>query len=307
MRQHLLVLWGMATLLMASSVNGGEPIEGIGPIGDLKQVATEFAFTEGPAADYQGNLYFTDIPKTTIHRLTADGKVEVFTNRSRRTNGLMFGRAGELYACEMEGQLVVWNVEKKERRVLVDIYDGKPLNAPNDLVLDRAGGVYFTDPHFGAEDPLPQGGTYVYYWSNKEGVRRITDNLSAPNGIMLSPDEKTLYVFPSGSDKMLSYPVQAPGVLGEQSEFYQLRPGGKGADGATVDAKGNLYITSHLGVEVASPAGEPLGVIECPEKPANVTFGGPELKVLYITARSSLYAAQMEVAGHRFGRRGDDQ
>ncbi len=288
-------------LIMGGNLAGGEGIPGIGPTEPVEKVAGGFQFTEGPAADHQGNLYFTDIPKTTIHRLTSDGKVEVFTDQSGRSNGLMFGPKGELYACEMAGQLVVWDVEKRERRVLADKYDGKPLNAPNDLVLDRQGGIYFTDPHFGAANPLPQGGTCVYYWSAKEGVRRVTENLPAPNGVMLSPDEKTLYIFPSGSATMLSFPVEEPGKLGPQREFYELQPGGNGADGATIDSKGNLYITSHLGIEVVDPAGKALGVIECPEKPANVTFGGPDLKTLYITARTSLYAAPMEVKGHRFG------
>lgn len=301
MTAERLRLWLTATLLTAFSPLGAEPIPGIGPVGDMEQIATGFAFTEGPASDQGGNLYFTDIPKTTIHRLTREGKIEVFTDQSRRTNGLMFGPRGELFACEMDGQLVVWNVEKKERRVLADEYQGNRLNAPNDLVLDRSGGIYFTDPHFGARDPLPQGGTFVYYWSNKGGLRRVTENLPAPNGVMLSPDEKTLYVFPSGSAMMVAYPVEASGQLGPRRDFYELQPGGNGADGATIDSRGNLYITSHLGVEVVDPSGKALGVIACPEKPANVTFGRPDLKTLYITARTSVYAARMEATGHRFG------
>jgi gluconolactonase len=279
-----------------------EMIPGVGPLGEMTKIASGFQFTEGPADDGHGNLYFTDIPNNTIHRLSADRRVEVFTSESRRSNGLMFASKGRLLACEMSGQLVAWDVEKKERQVLADDYKGKPFNAPNDLVIDREGGVYFTDPHFGAANPLPQGGTCVYYWTEAKGLRRVTDNLPAPNGVMLSPDEKTLYVFPSGSSTMLAYPIQSPGELGEKREFYSLRPGGNGADGATIDSKGNIYITSHLGVEVVAPNGKHLGIIECPEKPANVTFGGTDLKTLYITARTSLYAAPMQVAGHRFGK-----
>lgn len=299
--QRGIVVWAVLLVALDWSFAQGAGIPGIGPTKPVEKVAGGFQFTEGPAADHQGNLYFTDIPKTTIHRLSPAGKVEVFTDQSRRSNGLMFGPQGELYACEMAGQLVVWDVEKKQRRVLAAEYDGKPLNAPNDLVIDRQGGIYFTDPHFGAEDPLPQGGTAVYYWSAEAGAQRVTDYLPAPNGVMLSPDETVLYIFPSGSATMLAYPIEKPGKLGPQRNFYELQPGGKGADGATVDSKGNLYITSHLGIEVVDPAGKALGVIECPEKPANVTFGGPDLKTLYITARTSLYSAPMEVEGHRFG------
>lgn len=280
-----------------AAASAQETIEGIGPRGELKRVATGFDFTEGPAADAKGNVYFTDIPKTTIHRLTPEGKVEAFTRESRHANGLMLDRQGRLVACEMAGQLVAWDLEKRQRHVLADQFEGKRFNAPNDLAIDAHGGIYFTDPHFRAPQPLPQGETRVYYWSPEGGVRRVTEGLPVPNGVVLSPDGKTLYVLPSGSDVMLAYEVKQPGELGEKRDFYRLREGGRGADGGTVDSQGNLYITSHLGVEVVSPTGKGLGVIKVPEKPTNVTFGGLKRSTLYITAQRSLYAAEMLVAG----------
>jgi gluconolactonase len=152
--------------------------------------------------------------------------------------------------------------------------------------------------------PLPQEVTAVYYVSADGKVTRLIDDLKAPNGVILSPDEKTLYVIPSQQAEMMAYPVEAPGKLGKGRVFCTLKQAegksGTGGDGLTVDSKGNLYITSGLGLQVYNPEGKLLGIIAFPEQPANVTFGGPELKTLYVTARTSLYTCPMEVKGHRF-------
>lgn len=290
-------------LALVGCAGAAEPIPGIGPAGEIQRLHTGFGFTEGPADDGHGNLYFSDIPNATIRRVAADGQLTVFTDQSNRANGLMFSRTGELIACEMSGRLVAWDVEAKTRRVLAEEYGGKPFNAPNDLVLDSHGGVYFTDPAFGAPQPPPQGTMGVYYYDGKGNVTRVAEDLPAPNGILLSPDERTLYLLPSGEPTMWAYEVTEPGKLGRRTEFCRLAGRGQfsGADGATLDTQGNLYITSQLGIQVFDSAGKALGVIELPEQPANVTFGGPDRKTLYVTARTSLYAAPMQVAGHRFG------
>jgi gluconolactonase len=292
------------TALTAAAVDAGEPIPGIGPAGEIKQLHTGFAFTEGPATDGKGNLYFSDIPNARIHHIGAEGAISVFTDQSRHSNGLMFNAAGELVACEMDGQLAVWNVETKERRVLIDGYDGKRFNAPNDLVIDRQGGIYFTDPHYRAPDPWPQGKTCVYYLSKDGEVTRLIDDLVAPNGVILSPDETTLYVFPSSETAIRAYAIQSPGKIGAGRDFFTVRtaegkPAG-GCDGVTIDTQGNVYLTTGLGVVVVSPEGKQLGVIELPEHPANVTFAGPEGKTLYATAQKSLYVVPMHSQGHRF-------
>jgi len=292
---------GFLIALLASFASGAEPILGIGPTGEIKQLHTGFSFTEGPAADGKGNLFFSDIPNAQIHKLDSTGKLTVFSDQSGHSNGLMFNAAGELVACEMDGQLAAWNVETKQRRALVEGYQEKRFNAPNDLEIDRQGGIYFTDPHYLAPKPLPQEKTCVYYLTSQGEVTRLIDDLAAPNGIALSPDEKTLYVFPSQSSHMRAYPVKSPGQIGTGKDFYTIRaPNGEtagGCDGVTVDTQGNLYLTTDLGIQVVSPAGKLLGTIELPEKPANVTFGGPERKTLYATARSSLYAMPMESQG----------
>jgi gluconolactonase len=282
-----------------------EPIPGIGPVGEIEKVRGEFRFTEGPAWNARDNsLYFTDIPAQRIYRLHDAGKFSVFLEPSRHANGLMFDAAGTLYACEMDGRVVAIDVQTKDISVLADEYDRKRFNAPNDLVIDRAGGVYFTDPHFRAPEPLPQGTTAVYYIDPDGEVTRLIDDLQAPNGVLLSPDEKTLYVVPTLQKEMMAYRIEAPGRIGKGRVFCTLKqsPAGRvpGGDGLTVDTEGNLYITSELGVQVFNPEGDLLGVIRFPEQPANVTFGGEDLQTLYVTARTSLYSAKMEAKGHAF-------
>jgi gluconolactonase len=218
----------------------------------------------------------------------------------------MFNREGELVACNMGGELVAWNVTTKEKRVLAGEFEGKRFNAPNDLVIDAAGGIYFTDPMFRAPQPLPQEVQAVYYRNADGKVTRVVGDAPAPNGVLLSRDEKSLYVLPSMSAEMQAYPVEGPGQLGEMRVFCKVKnPPGRdrgGCDGATIDEHGNLYLTTALGVQVFSPSGEALGVIEVPEQPSNCTFGGPDGKTLYVTARTSLYSFPMLVQGHWFAR-----
>ena len=151
-----------------------------------------------------------------------------------------------------------------------------------------------------------QGEEAVYYRNAEGKVTRLATGLAgkAPNGVILSPDEKTLYVVCSMQDEVMAYPVEQSGTIGEGKVFARLkqREGQSegGGDGLTLDVKGNLYITSGLGVQIFSPDGKLLGVIALPEQPANVTFGGPDRKTLYATARTSLYAVPMEAQGHAF-------
>ena len=294
----------MLALLFAATLAAQEPIPGIGPKGPATKVAGGFGFIEGPAADGQGNLYFSDIPNARIHKLDAQGKVTVFREKSNKSNGLMVDGKGRILACEMDGAVVALSADGQGREVLADQHNGKPLNAPNDLVIDKTGGIYFTDPMYGAKTPLPQGKTCVYYLPKGGKPVRLLDNLPNPNGVILSPDEKTLYVIPSSQRQMMAYPVEAPGKLGAGRVFCELaqrRPGGNsGGDGLAVDVQGNLYITAETGVQVWSPAGKLLGTLVFPEQPANCDFGGPGNKTLYATARTGLYQVELEIPGHRF-------
>lgn len=306
---HYKMFAGFVLLLMFSAplvaADENAAIPGIGPIGEIKKLHTDLKFTEGPAADGQGNLFFSDIPANRIYKLDAAGALSVFLEPSNHTNGLMVTGTGRLAACEMDGRIVEIDLATKAVTALTDNYNGKRYNAPNDLVIDRQGGIYFTDPRFRAPMPLPQEKEAFYYRAADGKVTRLGDNLAAPNGIILSPDEQTLYVIPSLQKEMMAYKVLGPGKLDEGRVFFSLEqaPNAKapgGGDGLTVDVNGNLYITSGLGLQVVSPAGKLLGIIKFPEQPANVTFGGKDNKTLYATARTSLYSAPMEIQGHVF-------
>lgn len=295
----------LITLAVASAADA-PAIPGIGPVGAVQKLHSGFAFVEGPAADRAGNLYFSDIPNEKIMKLDAGGKLSVFREKSNAANGLMVNAKGEIVACEMgSGQIAAYSPDGRERRALAAEYQGKRFNAPNDLVIDKQGGIYFTDPQFRAPMPLPQTIRSVYYLSADGKVTRLFDkDLPAPNGVILSPDEKTLYVIPSASAEMMAYPVLSPGKVGDGHVYCKLkqRAGQQngGGDGVAIDTKGNLYIASALGIQVFDPAGKHLGTIEFPEQPANCDFGGADMKTLYVTARTSLYAVKMEAQGHVF-------
>lgn len=309
---------GLLLLAAATAAEQNKTIPGIGPAGEIEKVHGGFAFTEGPAHDAEGNIYFTDIPSNRILKVNTEGKLSTFLENSKGCNGLMFYDENRLIACQgNEGRIVVITVKTKEIDALADKYNGKRFNRPNDLVVDRRGGVYFTDPLFG-QGEASQDKMAVYYVSSEGKVSRLIDDLPRPNGVILSPDEKTLYVLPSGSPNVMAYQVEGPGKIGPGKVLCKLeqKPESKmprGGDGLTVDTKGNLYLTQPdlQAIQVVSPEGKTLGLIKFPERPSNCTFGGRDMKTLFVTANSpktstlpqsgSLYAVRMEATGHRFG------
>ena len=286
-----------------SCLRAVEPIPNIGPVGEIEKWHGDLKFTEGPTWGPDNALYFTDIPANRIYR-TDDKTLKVFVEPSGHCNGLMYS-GGTLYACSMDGALLAFD-EQGHPTTLAEQYQGKRFNAPNDLVVDRSGGVYFTDPRFRAPEPWPQGIEAVYYRAADGTVTRIISDLNekGPNGVILSPDEKTLYVVCTFQAQVMQYPVTSPGKIGPGAVFAVLKQpegeSGTGGDGLTIDTKGNLYITSRLGIQVIAPDGKWLGLIEFPEQPANATFGGPDMKTLFATARTGLYAVPMAATGHQF-------
>jgi gluconolactonase len=307
---HAIALASLLALTMTHVGRGedapGGAIEGVGPVGKVEKVKGGFEFVEGPAADKHGDIYFSDIPASRVYRLGADGQTSIFREPSGHTNGSMFNSEGELVSCEMDGRLVVVSADGKQVRPLAAAYMGNRFNAPNDLVVDSADGVYFTDPQFRAPNPLPQGVTAVYYVGGGGAVKRLIDDLKAPNGVILSVDEKTLYVVPSMQEEVMVYAVESPGKLGPAKVFCRLKQAagqqGHGGDGLTIDSEGRLYIATGLGLQVFDAKGKHLGTIETPEPPANVTFGGADFQTLYVTARTSVYRAKMKATGHRFAK-----
>jgi len=254
----------------------------------------KYKFTEGPAVDAKGNVFFTDIPNNRIHKWSvADGKMSVWREDSGGANGLFFDKKGNLLACEGNRGRVTSITPKGEVTVLADKYDGKRFNKPNDLWVDPAGGVYFSDPVYGRYKVV-QGGEHVYYISpDGKKVTRVIDDMTRPNGIVGTPDGKVLYVADHGGRKVYRYDIGKPGALLGKKEFARVA-----CDGMTLDSEGNVYLTSDA-VLVYNSKGKRIERIDTPQRPANVCFSGADLKTLFITARSSVYTLKMRVKGVR--------
>lgn len=299
----ILFLTALASALVSAQACAQEPIPGIGPRGEPVKRHTGFKFTEGPAADKDGNVYFTDIPNNRIHKSSVDGTLSTFLEDSQATNGLMFDAAGRLLGCQGKlRRLVAIDVSSKKITELAG-----DMNVPNDLVIDKTGGVYVTDPDIKSVHYVPREGNSGGKGEGK--AKKIITDLPRPNGVLLSPDEKTLYVLPSGSAKVMAYPIESPGSIGPGKVFFTLaenpkNPGRPGGDGLTVDSRGNLYLTrpSMKMIQVVDPAGKELGRIPLPEEPSNCTFGGADMKTLFVTAQTSLYTIPMDAVGHRFAK-----
>ena len=265
----------------------------------VEKVAEGFSFTEGPAVDKFGNVYFTDQPNDRIHKWSVDdGKVTVFLEKTGRANGTYFDKKGNLLTCsDMDNE--IWRINmKKKHVVIVKDFEGKKLNGPNDLWVHPNGGIYFTDPlykrGYWTRDPaMQQSGQHVYYLSpNGKKLIQVAVDLRQPNGIIGTPDGKKLYVADIGAGKTYVYDIQRDGTLANKKLFCEM-----GSDGVTLDNKGNLYITGK-GVTVFNPNGEQIAQIPITAGwTANVCFGGKDRDILFITASQSLYTLKMKVKG----------
>ncbi len=265
---------------------------------EVRRLATGYAFTEGPAWDAaNGRCLFTDIPANHINWVTLEGETGVFVDQSESANGLLYAPDGTLLACRHGGRDVVrYSAEGEVIETLADAYDGKRLNSPNDLCMDAAGNVYFTDPRFGPMDNLEQDAQAVYLRRTDGTVVRVVDDMPKPNGIEVSRDGSTLFVADSERGHVRAYPILEDCTVGAGWELGQaVAPEDGVPDGMTLDADGNVYCTSSGGVWVFTPKGQCLGRIATPETPSNCTFGGPDGKTLLITARTSVYAIDLAV------------
>ena len=266
----------------------------------LTLVSDEYEFTEGPAVDKNGDIYFTDQPNDRIVKWdAATNTVSDYMKPSGRANGLYFDHDGNLLAAADEKN-ELWSIAPdKKVTVLIGDYDGKKLNGPNDLWVDLAGGIYFTDPFYKRpwwEHSEPeQSARRVYYLSKGSSIPKIVaEDFEQPNGIIGSPDGKMLYISDIGAKKTFVYTVDANGNLSNKKLFTDM-----GSDGMTLDNLGNLYLTGK-GVTVFNSKGEQIEHIDVPENwTANVTFGGPDQKTLFITAMDSAYTLEMNVNGVR--------
>ena len=263
----------------------------------LKKLSDKYSFTEGPAADKKGNVYFTDQPNNKIIKWSVKGELSVFMENAGRANGLYFDHEGNLLACADEKN-EIWKIDQnKKTTVLVNDFEGKRLNGPNDLWVDPKGGIYFTDPFYKRDywthtfKEIEK--ECVYYLSpDKSKITNVDNELVKPNGIIGTSDGKTLFVADIGANKTYSYTINSDGSLGKKTLFTE-----SGSDGMTRDEAGNIYLTGK-GVNVFNPKGEKIAHIDVPEPwTANVCFGGKKFKTLFITASKSVYTLEMNVRG----------
>jgi gluconolactonase len=252
-------------------------------------------FTEGPAADLAGNVYFSDIPQSKIYRWDAEtGTIGLVRAQTRGANGLMFDRSGTLIVAEMDGKRVSADDLRGHVATLADSHAGQPLHMANDLWIDAQNGIYFSDfiGPFGSDGEKVQ----VYYIapSSNGGARtvsRATDDLVAPNGVIGSPDGRNLYVTDGATGKTWRYPVLAPGRLGPRALFAPVA-----ADGMAVDANANIYLSGR-GFSVWSPQGHRIADVSMDQQITNLTFGGVDRKTLLLTARGGIYTVRASIAG----------
>jgi gluconolactonase len=264
----------------------------------VDKVATGFTFTEGPAWSPAGFLIFSDIPVNRLLQFTAGEPSKVFRENSNGANGNRFDAQGRLYTCESHSRRVTRTDKKGKVEVVAERWQGKRLNAPNDIAIRKEGDVYFTDPAFGNQQDARELDFFgVYHISRKGELEVIARPAGRPNGVALSPDGRRLYVGNSDERNVRVYDVDKSGsALNERI----LISGIEGVpDGICVDEKGDLYVAAKR-MEAFTADGKPLGHIALEETPSNCAFGDPDLGSLYVTARTSVYRVRLNVKGFSY-------
>lgn len=297
MKIRLLVLLLMLFTLKSTDAQEDSLSDILMPGAELIKLAGEFSFTEGPAADKAGNVYFTDQPNDRIMKWSTGGELSTFMQPSGRSNGMFFDRHDNLWSCADEKN-EIWKITPgKEPEVIPLKYEDQLMNGPNDLWVSPEGNIFFTDPFYKRSwwkhSEMPQEKQCVYFMSaDRLTLKRVEEELLQPNGIVGTPDGKTLYVADIRGNKTWSYTINADGSLSDKKLFCEL-----GSDGMTIDSKGNIYLTGK-GVTVFDKTGKQLGNIPVPENwTANICFGGKNRKALFITASKGLYTIRTRVKG----------
>jgi len=266
----------------------------------INKIAGGFQFTEGPVWHPDGYLLFSDIPANTIYKWQLGKQVEIFRKPSGNANGNTFDKIGRLVTAE-HGNRRISRTEKNGNVItLVNKYQDKNLNSPNDLVVKSDGSIYFTDPPYGIKSDQQELGFYGVYRLESEGnLTLLIDDFIRPNGIVFSPDETKLYISDSQKSQIRVFDINSDGLLENGIVFATLEPPSKkgAADGMKVDTKGNVYCTGPRGIWVFSPESNLLGIIETPEPPANLAWGDSDYQTLYITARTSIYSIRSKIPG----------
>lgn len=300
-----LVLSAAATAAQFQIENAAEFARCVASDAKVTRLATDMGFIEGPAwiPEDGGYLAFSDIPNNQLKKWTAAGGVTTLRTPSHNANGNFRAASGALLTCEHSGRRVAILEKGGQLRTLVDSYDGKKLNSPNDVVVKRDGSVWFTDPEYGLRnnpqtkqrEGKEQTANHVFRHDPKTGkTTAVVSDCVQPNGLAFSPDEKILYIADSGSPRHIrAFDVAAGGTVGNGRVFCKIDKGGP--DGIRVDKEGRVWSSAGDGVHIFAPEGKLIGKIITPEAPANLCFGGAEGKTLFITARKSLYSIPVKV------------
>jgi gluconolactonase len=297
--------WLLLALLAVDPSETAKPI--VPPDAKLEKVWGEGEFTEGPAYGPDGCVYFSDIGDRIMRYDPATDKTTEYRNPSGRANGLDFDPQGRLVAAEGADSGGLRRITRTEKdgkiAVLADRWKGKKFNSPNDLTIDLKGRIYFSDPRYVGDEPREIDTESVYRIDPDGKLTQLITDVEKPNGVILSPDMKTLYVAdsnPKGKQQLLAFPLKEDGSVGAKRVLYDFGKG-RGIDGMVVDAKGNLYAAAGDGdtggVYVFSPEGKRLGFIPTPETPSNCAFGDKDRKTLYMTAGKSLYRIRTNAEG----------
>jgi gluconolactonase len=260
-------------------------------------ISDQFKFTEGPAVNKNGDVFFTDIVEGKIWKYSTEGELSLFMDKTGHSDGMYFDKKGNLITAADEKN-EIWQISPdKKVKVLLDNFEGKRFNGPNDLWIDAKGGIFFTDPYYQRpywERKKPDlSNQSVYYFPKGSKTAFLLDSsFVRPNGIIGSADGKNLFVADIGDKKTYKYDIGKNGILFNRRLFFD-----QGSDGMTLDNRGNLYLTGRGGVTVINPEGKKIDHIEIPASTANVCFGGKKRDVLFITASKSVYTLKMNVRG----------
>jgi gluconolactonase len=280
-----------AAALLASSLFAQE-------LGEVRidQLANDFLFTEGPAWSKEGYLIFSDTPSDRLMKWVPGAPAQVFRADANGPSGNAFDAEGRLYTCETRSRRVTRTDKKGNVEVLAERWEGKRLNAPNDIVVGRNANVYFTDPAFGAQADHRELDFYgVYHIPPKGPIKLVAKPAGRPNGIALAPGGRTLYVVNSDERNVRAYDVDRNGETANERVVIAKIAGIPG--GIRTDEKGNLYVTAGKAVQVYTSEGKPVRAIELGERASNCGFGETDLQTLFITAGKLVYRARIELKG----------
>jgi gluconolactonase len=292
---------GAAALLIAAMRSAPAPPPTVGgipgvvaPGAAMELVQEGFGFTEGPVGTADGGLLFSDLRGNRTYYLDIAGKISVVRDPSNGANGLALTKDGELLSAEGPTKRITKRAEDGAITVVTDGRPGTPLLAPNDLIMDSKGAIYFTDPGGAPLPPEPGRPTRVYYLPPSAKTPVVVDTQNpVPNGLTLTNDDKTLIVDDTSSPIVWAFDIEADGTASNRHVFTTLRdiPAGKlsFADGIAIDRDDRIFVATLSGVQVFDAHGEYLGAISVPRQPANVAFSAPGKQTLYITARQGLY------------------